>query len=40
MSQREFLILSFVAAVLMYPISGGATALAFFIGIIGDHYVR
>ncbi|SFH04599.1 hypothetical protein SAMN02787118_1401 [Streptomyces mirabilis] len=40
MSRREFLILSFVAAVLMYPVYGGAAALAFFFGIIGDHYVK
>lgn len=40
MSQHEFLIFTFVATVLLYPVLGAAAALTFFFTIVGQHYVK
>lgn len=39
MSERDFLIFSFVAAVLLYPVAGAAAALTFFFGVVA-RYVK
>lgn len=38
-SERDFLIFSFVAAVLLYPVAGAAAALTFFFGVVA-RYVK
>jgi hypothetical protein len=39
MSERDFLIFSFVAAVLLYPVAGAAATLTFFFGVV-TRYVK
>ena len=37
MSERDFLIFSFVAAVLLYPVAGAAVTLTFFFGVVAGY---